>query len=456
MAATIYVLSNDGKKLMPSTRQRHFRHLVKDGKAEVVSHHPYTVRLLYETTKETQPMELCMDSGAEHIGVSVKSESKEYESIQFDLLKDEKQRHDDSRKYRRTRRNHKRYRAPRFSNRKRHNDEDKKWLAPSVEHKADIHIMIVERYCVAAPIQNVYIEGGRFDIQVLAAIQEGKPIPQGVDYQRGEQYGHDTLREAVFFRDNYTCKFCGRNSVKDGAILHAHHAYFWRGQHGDRLVELATCCEKCHTSANHQPGGKLWGYDKKLPSYVGAAFMNSVKWYIYEALKKRLPCDVYLTYGAATKRSRINLGLEKSHTNDAYAMGQFHPSARAEERTLKKRRRNNRVLELFYDARILDTRTSKKVSGKDLGCERTNRCESRTSDKSLRKYRGEEVSKGRRSIRRQRYPIQPGDLLNVDGKKVHAKGVHCNGARVIIQETGKSVAITKVKILRHVNGWMAA
>jgi hypothetical protein len=181
-----------------------------------------------------------------------------------------------------------------------------------------------------------------------------------------------------------------------------------------------------------------------------------VKWYIYEALKTKLSCEVHMTYGAATKRSRINLCLEKSHTNDAYAMGRFHPAVRTEERALKKRRRNNRALELFYDARILDARTSKKVGGKDLGCERTNRRESRNSDKSLRKYRGEKVSKGRRSIRRQRYPIQPGDLLKVDGKKVHAKGVHCNGARVIVQETGKSVAITKVKILRHVSGWIAA
>jgi hypothetical protein len=47
-------------------------------------------------------------------------------------------------------------------------------------------------------------------------------------------------------------------------------------------------------------------------------------------------------------------------------------------------------------------------------------------------------------------------LLKVDGKKVHAKGVHCNGSRVIIQETDKSVAITKVKILRYVSGWIAA
>ena len=450
----VYVISKDGERLMPTTRLGRVRHLLKEGKAHIVGRKPFTIQLDYESTTYTQEIELCVDTGAQHVGISVKSESKEYGSIQFDLLSDEKERHDDCRKYRRTRRNRKRYRKARFDNRKRH--AEVKWLAPSLANKADRHIDIIKNFVAVAPITDVYVEMGQFDTQVLAAVQEGKPIPEGVDYQYGPAYGHDTLREAVFQRDNYTCRFCGRNSFKDGAILHEHHAYFWRGQHGDRLEELATCCEKCHTTANHQPGGKLWGFDEELPRYVGAAFMNSVKWYIWEILKRDLPCDVHMTYGAVTKRSRLNLGLDKSHMNDAYAMGTFHPAVRADSIVLRKRRRNNRILEKFYDAKVIDRRTGKKVSGKDLGCERTKRSESRTSEKSLRPFRGQKLKAGYRSIRKQRYEIQPGDLLVFNGRTVHAKGVHNKGTRVIICETKKSVAIAQVQIIKHVAAWATA
>ena len=68
---------------------------------------------------EIQPVELCMDTGYLHIGVSVKSEKHEYLALQADTLPDEKHQHDARRMYRRNRRSRKRYRKPRFDNRKR-------------------------------------------------------------------------------------------------------------------------------------------------------------------------------------------------------------------------------------------------------------------------------------------------------------------------------------------------
>ena len=465
----VYVISKNGERLMPTTRLGRVRHLLKEGKAHITKRKPFTIQLNYESTAYTQEIELCVDTGAQHIGVSVKSESREYSSIQFDLLPDEKERHDDCRKYRRTRRNRKRYRKARFNNRKSH--AEVKWLAPSLANKAGRHIDIIKNYVSAAPISDVYIEMGQFDIQVLAAIQEGKPIPVGVDYQHGPQYGIDTLREAVFQRDKYTCRFCGRSAFdqKDRAILHAHHAYYWRGQHGDRLEELATCCEKCHTTANHQPDGKLWGFDEKLPRYVGAAFMNSVKWYIWKILKRDLPCNVHMTYGAVTKRSRIDLGLEKSHTNDAYAMGKLHPPVKTEPLLLQKVRRNDRILQKFYDKVLIDTRSGKKVKGKKLGCERTKRCESRHSDKNLRKYRGDTISKGHVNIRRSRTKIKPGSIVEIDGEQMVVLGTHTNynkcGTTVTnvqfigkTKEGKKSASSRKVKVVFEQKniGWAVA
>ena len=98
---TIMVISKDGERLMPTVRCGKVRHLLKTGKAKIVGRHPFTIQLLYETTNYTQPIELCVDTGYQHIGISVKSESREYVSAQYDLLENEKEHHDDARKYRR-------------------------------------------------------------------------------------------------------------------------------------------------------------------------------------------------------------------------------------------------------------------------------------------------------------------------------------------------------------------
>lgn len=450
MSTIVMVVSIAGKPLMPTTRYGKVRRLLKGGKAKIIGRDPFTIQLLYDTGGYTQPMELCMDTGYQHIGVSLKSERREYISQQRDLLPDEKERHDSARKYRRTRRNRKRYRKPRFDNRRKKDG----WLAPSIQNKADRHADLIMRACRAAPVTSIYLEMGQFDIQVLQAVQEGKPIPEGADYQHGERYGTETLRQAVFQRDGYRCLFCGRNAMKDGAVLHMHHAYYWRGQHGNRLSELATCCEKCHTPTNHKEGGRLWGYDKKLPRYTGAAFMNTVRWYIYGQVKSQFPeVSVRVTYGAATKLSRQILGLEKSHANDALAMGRFHPEERVETEYYVKRRRNNRRLEKFYDAKYIDIRDGKKKSGSQIGCNRTNRRESRCSDKNERIYRGQKISKGRRSIRRQRYSLQPGDLVRYKDACFHVIGCQHYGKYVAL-ENGTSVAVRKVTPIRHAGGWV--
>ena len=445
----VFVVSKEGERLMPTTRYGKVRHLLKDGKATIVCRNPFTIQLCYESTAYTQPMEVCVDAGYQHIGVSVKSESKEYVSAQYDLLKDEKERHDDARKYRRERRNRLRYRKPRFDNRKKSDG----WLAPSIQNKADRHVDLIKRFCAVAPISRIVLEGGQFDTQLLQAIEEGNPIPEGKDYQQGDRYGIATLREAVFQRDGYKCRFCSRSALKDSAILHVHHVYFWRGQHGNRLSELASACEKCHTPENHKPGGKLYGYDKALPRFTSAAFMNTVKWSIFNQIKHLAP-ETRLSYGAATKVARSELSLGKSHANDAYAMGDFHPAQRAETEHYVKRRRNNRILEKFYDAKYIDVRDGSKKSGAQLGCQRTNRREPRMSEKNLRAYHGKKVSAGRRSIRKTRYAIQPGDILLYKGEKVLAKGCHCYGQRVILDGTAKSVSTKKCKVTSHCGGWL--
>ena len=453
MSTCVCVLNNSGERLMPTIRLGKVRHLLKDGKAKIVKHHPFTIQLLYDSKTNTQPIEICEDVGYNYIGISVKSESHEYVSAQYDTLQDEKACHDSCRKYRRTRRNRLRYRKPRFDNRKR----SEGWLAPSLRHKKELNVNVVKMYCAVMPITHATVEVGSFDTMLVKAIQEGKAIPEGADYQKGPRYNLATLREAVFHRDNYVCKVCGRKAT-EGAILHVHHMFYWKGRHGNSLSELITVCEKCHTPANHQKGGKLYGFGEnvKFADLSGAAFMNTVRWQIVNELYAAFGKDfVTVTYGTMTKEKRIALHLEKSHNNDAYAMGNCHPAHRCEFGHYQKRCRNNRVLEKFYDATYIDTRTGDKAKGKELFNGRISRNHKKDSE-DLHKYRSKKVSKGRRSIRRQRYAIQPYDTVRLESKSYITSGCHNKGTRLLIPVNGKSksVAISKVQVVCHAGAWI--
>ena len=280
------------------------------------------------------------------------------------------------------------------------------------------------------PITDITMEMGQFDTQVLKAIEEGKTLPQGVDYQHGERYGVDTLREAVFTRDGYTCQCCGK-SIKDGVILRVHHIIYRSNGGTNRMSNLITVCTKCHTSENHKPGGKLYGWKPKIKSFKGATFMTSVRWILYRKVKSMYPgINVHLTYGADTKGRRRERNISKSHVNDAYVMGIFHPKHRAHPIILQKKRRNNRILEKSYDAKYVDSRDGKKKSGQQLFNGRTSRNHD-TDTENLHKYRKCKVSNGRRSIRTDRYVIQPHDKILYQGKILEAAGCHCKGTRVM-------------------------
>ncbi len=442
----VAVLSSTGIRLMPISCYK-ARRLLKKGKAEIVQYRPFTIKLTQRSTGNTQPIEYCCDTGYQHIGISIKSEKHEYVGIQVDSLKDEKSKHKDCLVYRRTRRNRKRYRKPRFNNRKASKPEG--WLAPSIEHKKAIHLYWIKKYMAVMPITNITFEMGEFDTQLLKEIEEGKPIPVGTDYQHGERYGIETLRSAVFARDNYTCQCCG--STKGPFCV---HHVVPRSEGGtNRMSNLATVCTGCHTPPNHKYGGKLWKLkqDWHPLQFKGATFMTSVRWQMLDALKEELhDARIHLTYGATTKGARRILHMQKSHINDAYCMGMFHPKHRTPHYLYSKKRRNNRILSKFYDAKYIDSRDGSKKSGQQLFNGRTKRNHDLDTE-NLHVYRAKKVSKGRTSVRKKHYPIQPGDCLYANGKYVITNGCHNNGTRVLCN--GKSIAVKNVCLHKYAGGY---
>jgi len=316
----VYVLDINGNPLMPTTRHGKVRHLLKDGKAKVVKRTPFTIQLLYSSTTYIENLTLGVDAGSKTIGLSVSSETKEYFSAKVTLRNDITKLLATRRECRRTRRNYKtRYRQPRFNNRVK--SKHKGWLAPTIENKINTHLAMVDKVCKILPISEIVVETASFDIQKIKAIQENKPLPEGTDYQQGDQLGFWNVREYVLFRDNHTCQCC-KGKSKD-KILNVHHIES-RKTGGDTPINLITLCETCH-KGYHNGTVKLPKTIKRGMSFRDATFMGIMRWTFYNRLKEKYP-NVRMTYGYITKSTRIENNLPKDHNIDALCIAN-HPKA---------------------------------------------------------------------------------------------------------------------------------
>lgn len=63
----VYVISQSGKPLIPTSRHGKVKHLLREGKARVVKSKPFTIQLLYEPDDYTQPGPVNVKKEAEYI-----------------------------------------------------------------------------------------------------------------------------------------------------------------------------------------------------------------------------------------------------------------------------------------------------------------------------------------------------------------------------------------------------
>ena len=240
----VYVLKQNGQPFMPTTRFGKIRRLLKTKKAKVVRKEPFTIKLLYEP--ETDVVQECycgVDTGSRHIGVAVVSNDKVLYQSQTELRNNIKRKMDARRACRRNRRSRKtRYRKPRFLNRGNSTKSDR--LPPSVKHKVQAHIDEIEFCKKILPISdsNLIIEVSQFD---TALMKDPSLISEKVKhwgYQQGFNYGYSSRREAILYRDNYTCQCCGKKKCR----LEVHHIKFKRNGGTDDEENLITLCEGCH------------------------------------------------------------------------------------------------------------------------------------------------------------------------------------------------------------------
>ena len=448
---TVYLLDKNNEPLMPCHNGAFIRNILKEKKAKVVRAKPFTVQILVEVrNKYKQPVTLGVDAGYRYIGFSATTPKKELFSAELEQECGMVERNKERKMYRHQRRNRKRYRAPRFDNRRVPAD----WIAPSLERKRNTHLQFIQYLCSILPIATIRVEIGLFDPALLKATAEGRTL-EGEAYQHGEQEGFENVKAYVRYRDNYTCQNpdCACHKMKpkerEQLRLFVHHLGYWKHDRSNRPANLITLCELSHTPENHQPGHLLYGWKPKLKSFRETAFMNIVRKEVVEMLKLIYPNkEIRYTYGYKTNMTRNDWHVEKSHHDDAFCISQVHSQERADiVYFFAQHRRNNRSLEIFYDAKYIDSRDGKKKSGKELFCGRTTR-NKKNSTENLHQYRKQKVRKGRRSIRKQHYTYQPNDIVWFDGRKYKIRGTHCKGASVVLNNK-KSVSIKKIQVAHY-------
>lgn len=440
----VCVLNKHGRPLMPTTPSK-ARLLLKSGKAKIVKRDPFTIQLIYGSSGYTQPGDLGIDAGYENIGFSVVNDSQEIIGGELKMLKGMSERLTERRKYRRTRRNRLRHRKCRFDNRK----VEKGWLAPSIQHKLNTHHWLIQRICRVVPVKSVICEVATFDIQKI-----NNPIIEGEQYQQGEQYGFDNLREYILHRDGHRCQNPECKNSSDNPILQVHHLGFWKNppDRTDRPANLIALCTKCHTPKNHNKKGFLFGWEPHLKSFKGETFMTMVRWRLTQE------GGFIPTFGYITKAKRRELEMEKSHHNDAFVIaGGTNQFRITKPLMLEQIRRNKRSLEQFYDAKYRDLRDGETRRGSQLCSGRRTR-NANLNGENFRKYRADKVTKGRRSIKRKRYPYKQHDIVLFEGKVYQVVGMQNLGTRLSLKPffgcktKYKTAALGKVKPLKRRGG----
>jgi len=386
LPSKVFVLSIKGTPLMPTKCSR-ARKMLISGKARVVKRFPFTIQLNFECENVVQEISLGVDTGFGNIGFSAITEKEELICGTLILDGRTKERLDEKRMYRRNRRNKLWYRESRWSNRVRKEG----WLPPSTERRYQTHLTIMKQLKKLLPISNITLEVAKFDIAKIE-----NPLIEGQDYQQGTLYDYQNMKSYLMSREKGKCQFCGEDFK--GQPSHIHHIKSKREGGNDRPDNLALLHKKCHEEMH----AKHLEYKLKSNSedYKQTTFMNIIN----KRFKQDIP-ELKITYGNITFVDRNNLGLEKTHYNDAFVISGGTQQSRTKAIKIKQVHRNNRVLQL-------------------------NR-------------------KGfKPSIKKEKSKVDPGDLFWVAGKQYTCTGMFNKGKYICFGSTSKKEYFNFSKVVK--------
>ena len=373
----VYVLAKDGEPLQPTCRHGHVRKLLDSGKARVVQAKPFTIQLLYESTKFVQKNVGGTDPGRTNIGNAVLDERGQaiYADWVESANKDVKQHLDERRTHRQASRRGERLARKRlakrngttkdfgdgrklpqceeklavkdirntearYCNRKRPNG----WITPAVRHLVETHLNMVKKIRKFLPVSDWVLEMNKFAFMLM---EDGSV--RGVDFQNGRMKGFPSVESYVDAQQNGVCMLCGEAGIEH------HHHIVPRSKGGSDLPEnIVGLCQHCHSEihrGNQRVLAKLKAIGQKK-KYGALSVLNQAIPRIYDGLVEIFGEEhVHICNGWETKERREDLGLEKTHAVDASVIASFgledvelHPETVLVPHKIKQFRRHNRAL----------------------------------------------------------------------------------------------------------------
>ena len=292
--------------------------------------------------------------------------------------------------YRRGRRNKLWYRQPRFLNRKKNEG----WLPPAIQRRYDVHVRLINLIKSILPITKLNLELANFDIAKL----ENQNI-SGVSYQQGDMKGYQNTRIYLMTREHGLCQLCHKPFIK-GNSSHIHHCKQRSAAGSNRPKNLAILHDKCHTKL-HKQKLKL----TQAKEFKQSTFMNIVK----NKFKIDFP-ELNETFGYITFLKRNEISLIKTHNNDAFVIAEGDSQERCKISTINQKHRNNRAIQL-----------------------------------NRKGYKP--------AIRKQRYNIQPKDIVWVKKEKFTVVGMQNKGLYLKLENSKKVIPVKNITKIYNFNSF---
>ena len=344
MDTYIYVQASDGTPLMPTKRFNHVQKLLKRGKARVVEHVPFVIRLRYAGSKNVQPLYGGTDPGRDNIGNAVVDGNgtvvyKDHVTTRnrevAKLMSERRTHRRASRRGERLARKRLARRLgttmkrlmerklpgygegvvqvkdiinteARFNNRRR----PEGWITPTVRQLVQTHVNMVRRIRKFLPVDTWTLEINRFAFMKL---DDGSVV--GTDFQNGKLRGYKDEDDYIFHLQNGKCLCCGKDRID-----HYHHIIPRSRGGSDRWYNKAGLCDECHSRVHKGEISLAATGEKKR--CAGISVLNQAVPFIAKALKEMLPAFDTCA-GKDTYDIREFFGIAKDHDNDAVCIAAY-------------------------------------------------------------------------------------------------------------------------------------
>lgn len=330
---SVLVLDKKKQALMPCSEKR-ARLLLSRGLAVVHRIYPFTIRLKQRVGGDVQTVQVKLDPGSKTTGVALVVLLKDrIKALHLFHLHHRGQAIKDAlesrRSMRRRRRNQLWYRPARFDNRVKPDG----WLPPSLQHRVDTTVSLVNRLSRLVPVSEIMAESVKFDMQLM-----DNPEIAGKEYQQGTLAGY-TVKEYLLEKHNRTCAYCG--GVSGDPVLEVEHIVPRSKGGTDSIKNLTLSCKCCN---QHKNADSLEDWSARLSnSKLDTARKAGIKRVAsgkagtlkhataVNATRNRLVKDLTLTgipvqtsTGAQTKLTRHEQQIPKDHCLDAVCVGEIN------------------------------------------------------------------------------------------------------------------------------------